>query len=73
MYFCGLFVLKFYFFWGVSFDNIFFCDCCGEIVMEYKCFYLVRGMFILEVWDKIEYLEMYEGKFRLKRGYRYYI
>lgn len=40
--------------------------------MEYKCPYSVRGMLISEVWDKVEYLEMHEGKLKLKRGHRYY-
>ena len=40
--------------------------------MEYKCPYSVRGMLISEVWDKIEYLEMHEGKLNLKRGHRDY-
>lgn len=37
--------------------------------MEYKCPYSVRGMLISEVWDKVEYLEMHEGKLKLKRGH----
>lgn len=40
--------------------------------MEYKCPYSVRGMLISEVWNKVEYLKMHEGKLELKRGHRYY-
>ena len=69
---CGLFVSKSHPFLGASPDNIFSCDCCGETAMEYKCPYSVRGMLISEVWDKVEYLEMHEGKLKLKRGHRYY-
>ena len=43
-----------------------------DAVMECKCPYAVRGMFILEVWNKAEYLEMHEGKLEFKRGHRYY-
>ena len=38
----------------------------------YKCPYAVRGMLISEVWNKVEYLEMHEGKLELKRMHRYY-
>ena len=37
-----------------------------------KCPFSGRGMLISEVWDKVEYLEMHEGKLKLKRGHRYY-
>ena len=37
----------------------------------YKCPYALRGMLISEVWNKVEYLEMHEGKLELKRGHRY--
>ena len=67
-----LIVSKSHPFWGASPDNIFSCDCCGETAMEYKCPYSVRGILISEVWDKVEYLEMHEGKLKLKRGHRYY-
>ena len=43
-----------------------------DAAMEYKCPYAVRGMLISEVWNKVEYLEMHEGKLELKRGHRYY-
>lgn len=69
---CDLFVSKSRPFLGASPDNIFPCDCCGETAMEYKCPYSVRGMLISEVWDKVEYLEMHEGKLKLKRGHRHY-
>ena len=32
----------------------------------------MRGMLISDVWNKVEYLEMHEGKLKLKRGHRYY-
>ena len=37
-----------------------------------SCPYSVRGMLISEVWNKVEYLEMHEGKLELKGGHRYY-
>ena len=40
--------------------------------MEYKCTYSVRGMLISEVWNKVDYFEVHEGKPELKRGHRYY-
>ena len=32
----------------------------------------VRGMLISDVWNKVEYLEMHEGKPELRRGHRCY-
>ena len=43
-----------------------------DAAMEYKCPYSVRGMLISEVWNKVEYLEMHEGKLELIRGHSYY-
>ena len=33
-----------------------------DAAMEYNCPYSVRGMPISEVWNKVEYLEMHEGR-----------
>ena len=43
-----------------------------DAAMEYKCPHSVRGMLISQVWNRVEYLEMHEGKPELRRGHRYY-
>ena len=51
--------------WGCMYEE--------DAAMEYKFPYSVRSMLISEVRNKVEYLEMHEGKFELKRGHRYHI
>jgi len=45
-------------------------DACIREMLPWKCPYSVRGMLtcISEVWDKVEYLEMHEGKLELTEG-----
>jgi len=47
-------------------------DACIRKMLPWKCPNSVRGMLISEVWDKVEYLEMHDGKLELKRGHSYY-
>ena len=41
-----------------------------DAAMEYKCPKTVTGMLISEVWNKVEYLEIHEGK-KASKGHRY--
>ncbi|CAH3115328.1 unnamed protein product, partial [Porites lobata] len=71
---CGLFIKPDYPFLAGSPDGLFFCHCCGLATLEAKCPYSVRNENIHEkkTFDRVEFLEDFNGKPRLKRSHKYY-
>ncbi|CAH3151806.1 unnamed protein product, partial [Porites lobata] len=71
---CGLFIKPDYPFLAGSLDGLFFCHCCGLATLEAKCPYSVRNENIHEkkTFDRVEFLEDFNGKPRLKRSHKYY-
>ena len=55
-------------------DGLFFCKCCGLSIVEAKCPYSVRNenIRVKGTYDRVDFLEDFNGKPRLKRSHKYY-
>ena len=71
---CGLFIKPDYPYLAASPDGLFLCKCCGLSIVEAKCPYSVRNenIHVKETFDRVDFLEDFHGKPRLKRSHKYY-
>ena len=71
---CGLFIKSNYPYLAVSPDGLFLCKCCGLSIVEAKCLYTVRNenIHVKDTFDRVDFLEDFHGKPRLKRSHKYY-
>ena len=71
---CGLFIKADYPYLAASPDGLFVCGCCTPATIEVKCPYSVRteNLHLHETYRRVEFLEDYEGKPRLKCTHKYY-
>ena len=71
---CGLFIKPDYPCLTASPDGLFLCKCCGLSIVEAKCPYTVRNehIHVKDTFDRVDFLEDFHGKPRLKRSHKYY-
>ena len=71
---CGLFIKPDYPCLTASPDGLFLCKCCGLSIVEAKCPYTVRNehIHVRDTFDRVDFLEDFHGKHRLKRSHKYY-
>ncbi|CAH3022078.1 unnamed protein product, partial [Porites evermanni] len=71
---CGLFIKPDYPYLAASPDGLFLCKCCGLSIVEAKCPYAVRNenIHVKDTFDRVDFLEDFHGKPRLKRSHKYY-
>ena len=71
---CGLFIKPDYPYLAASPDGLFLCKCCGLSIVEAKCPYSVRNenIHVKDTFDRVDFLEDFNGKPRLKRSHKYY-
>ena len=71
---CGLFVKPDYPSLAASPDGLFYCRCHGLSIIQANYPYLVRNdnLHVKETYDRVDFLEDFNGKPRLKRTHKYY-
>ena len=71
----GLFIKPDYPYLAASPDGLFLCKCCGLSIIEAKCPFTVRNENIhdKDIFDRVDFLEDFNGKPRLKHFNKYYI
>jgi len=71
---CGLFIKPDYPYLAAPPDGLLLCKCCGLSIVEAKCPYGVRNenIHVKETFDRVDFLEDFQWKPRLKRSHKYY-